>query len=156
MQTVPIQQLVAEVVASYKLPVGRTPPTILAPDGALKCVIDAKKTSQALLNVLSNAYKYSQAPGTVAIQLGHQSGAVTIGVTDQGIGMTPAQTARVGERFYRADTSGKVPGTGLGMTIVSEIMALHHGSVTIHSEKGVGTTVTLQFPDVTMPVAESN
>lgn len=65
--------------------------------------------------------------------------------------MTPQQKARVGERFYRADTSGKVPGTGLGMTIVSEIMALHHGSVATHIEKGIGTRVTLQFPDVTLP-----
>ncbi len=65
--------------------------------------------------------------------------------------MTPQQKARVGERFYRADTSGKVPGTGLGMTIVSEIMALHHGSVAIHSEKSFGTTVTLQFPGMTLP-----
>jgi signal transduction histidine kinase len=49
----------------------------------------------------------------------------------------------VGERFYRADASGKVPGTGLGMSIVKEIMALHGGSVRIQSTPGRGTTVTL-------------
>jgi signal transduction histidine kinase len=57
--------------------------------------------------------------------------------------MTPEQVHRVGERFYRADASGKVPGTGLGMSIVKEIMSLHGGSVRIQSEPGQGTTVTL-------------
>jgi len=71
---------------------------------------------------------------------------VVLHISDQGIGMSSAQCARVGERFYRADTSGKVPGTRLGMSIVSEIMALHHGSVEIDSTPGQGNSVTLVFP----------
>jgi signal transduction histidine kinase len=82
----------------------------------------------------------------VGISIEQVLGDVAIRVTDKGIGMTPAQAQRVGERFYRADTSGKVSGTGLGMSIVTEIMALHRGRVDIHSEPGSGTTVTLMFP----------
>jgi signal transduction histidine kinase len=52
----------------------------------------------------------------------------------------------VGERFYRADTSGKIPGTGLGMSIVKEIIALHHGTLEIDSTPGAGTTVRLCLP----------
>ena len=59
--------------------------------------------------------------------------------------MKPEQLARVCERFYRADTSGKIPGTGLGMSIVSEILNLHRGRVEISSVPGAGTEVTLRL-----------
>lgn len=140
------QNLVQQVVDSFKLPAGRTRPSIDAPAHALRVHADAKKASQALLNVLSNAYKYSSAPGAVSISLAMLGDRVAIRIRDQGIGMTPAQAARVGERFFRADTSGKVPGTGLGMSIVKEIMSLHQGEVAVSSEPGAGTTVTLVFP----------
>jgi signal transduction histidine kinase len=60
--------------------------------------------------------------------------------------MTPEQLSRVFDRFYRADTSGKIPGTGLGMSIVKEIIELHGGAVEIASKIGAGTTVTLWLP----------
>jgi len=101
---------------------------------------------------LSNAYKYSRAGGGVQITLVGQGAPsadanaqqqVGIRITDQGLGMTPDQTARVYERFYRADASGSIPGTGLGMSIVKEIVELHGGTVQIESRLGQGTTVTL-------------
>jgi signal transduction histidine kinase len=67
-------------------------------------------------------------------------------IEDNGIGMAPEQLARVCERFYRADTSGKIPGTGLGMSIVKEIVELHRGTVNITSKAGNGTTVTVWLP----------
>jgi signal transduction histidine kinase len=82
----------------------------------------------------------------VRISVQPRAGSVAIAIADEGIGLTPAQCKRVGERFYRADTSGKIPGTGLGMSIVVEIMALHQGSMAIDSKLGKGTTVTLVFP----------
>ena len=148
MQMISVTNLVNEVVASYRLPNDRMVPSIIAPSQELNFVVDPKKASQALLNVISNAYKYSMVPTGVLIQIDQRAEGVAISVSDRGIGMTSKQKARVGERFYRADTSGKVPGTGLGMAIVSEIMALHRGSVTIDSELGVGTTVTLQFSNL--------
>jgi signal transduction histidine kinase len=60
--------------------------------------------------------------------------------------MTAEQLARVSERFYRADTSGSIPGTGLGMSIVKEIVELLGGRMALASEPGVGTTVTLWLP----------
>jgi signal transduction histidine kinase len=57
--------------------------------------------------------------------------------------MTPEQQSHVFERFYRADTSGKIPGTGLGLCIVKEIMDLHGGRIEIRSTLGQGTTVTV-------------
>ena len=71
---------------------------------------------------------------------------VGIRISDPGIGMTPLQLSRIFERFYRADPSGQTPGTGLGMSIVQEIMKLHGGDVDIQSQPGAGTTVTLWIP----------
>jgi len=60
--------------------------------------------------------------------------------------MSPANVLRVGERFFRADKSGEVPGTGLGMSIVKEIMALHGGTMHIESSQDIGTVVSVLFP----------
>jgi signal transduction histidine kinase len=67
-------------------------------------------------------------------------------VTDRGVGMTPAEQSRIFERFYRADPSGNIPGTGLGMSLVKEIMDLHGGEIEVTSAPGEGTTVTLWLP----------
>jgi len=67
-------------------------------------------------------------------------------VADSGIGLTPQQQARVFERFYRADPSGTIQGTGLGMSIVREIIALHGGEVQLHSRAGQGTEVAVWLP----------
>jgi signal transduction histidine kinase len=68
-------------------------------------------------------------------------------VADHGIGMSRAQLGHVFERFYRADPSGAIPGTGLGMSLVKEIIELHHGSVELQSQLGQGTTVKLWLPE---------
>ena len=111
---------------------------------------DPDKLRQVLVNVLSNAYKYSPEGGevmcsTVLRERDHQQ-EFGIKIQDQGIGMTPQEVSRVGERFYRVDTSGTIPGTGLGMSLVNEIMAIHKGQVEITSSKNKGTTVTLWLP----------
>jgi signal transduction histidine kinase len=123
---------------------------VQAADEALLVRVDRKKMQQALLNVLSNAYKYSPRGGAVSLSLlqeVHRSvGRFGIEVRDHGIGMRPEELARVFERFYRADSTGKIPGTGLGMSIVREIVEIHGGEVNVASQLGEGTTVTLWLP----------
>ncbi|MFM8445611.1 MAG: ATP-binding protein [Methylococcus sp.] len=110
-------------------------------------LVDRVKFSLALIKVLENARAFSppDAPIEVCLKsrandLRHELG---VEVTDHGVGMTPEQQQRMFERFYRADTSGQRPGTGLGMSIVKEIMDVHRGSVEVESEPGRGTTVCL-------------
>ncbi len=67
-------------------------------------------------------------------------------VEDHGIGMTPEQLARVTERFYRADAAGHVLGTGLGMSIVDDIVRIMGGTLELASEIAQGTTVTVWLP----------
>ena len=120
------------------------------PDLPIWVDVDTEKLSLAITNVLSNAYKYSPKGGDINLDLVWRDGAegreCGIQVMDHGLGMTPEQCAKVFQRFFRADTSGNIPGTGLGMTIVKEIVELHGGKVEVVSAFGVGTTVTLWLP----------
>ena len=146
----PLQALVSEAVAGYKPPATRQPPVLTLPGQPLYINADRQKIQQALLNILSNAYKYSPGGGAVTLDLllDGTAGARRVGikVSDHGVGMKPEQLARVFERFYRADDSGNIPGTGLGMSIVKEIIELHRGEVQLASVYGQGTTVVLWLP----------
>ena len=140
-------QLVREVITDFGVPSGQQAVVLDTPAQACWVRADASKLMQAVRNILSNAYKYSPGGGVVSISVinaGSDSQApVGIRVTDHGLGMTSEQAGRVCERFYRVDTSGNIPGTGLGMSIVKEIMELHGGQVEIQSQLGAGTSVTL-------------
>jgi signal transduction histidine kinase len=149
-------QLVREVIADFGIPSGQQ--ALVLDTSAQACWVraDASKLMQAVRNILSNAYKYSPDGGVVAISVinaGSDSQTpVGIRVTDHGLGMTNEQAARTCERFYRVDTSGNIPGTGLGMSIVKEIMELHGGQVQIQSQLGAGTSVTLWLTAASAPV----
>lgn len=150
-----VQELVTNLCKSMSLPAGRTPPELTLPAQPLQVMADARKLQQAVMNVLTNAYKYSNPDAivnkkvSIAVTLTADPGdeqQVSIAVTDGGMGMTPEQCSHVFDRFYRADTSGKVLGTGLGMSIVKEIIELHQGHVCVDSVLGQGTCVTLYVP----------
>jgi signal transduction histidine kinase len=115
-------------------------------EGLPEVNIDAAKLQQALLNILSNAVKYSPTGSDVDIDVEYIDDHVVARVTDHGIGMKPEEVARVFERFYRADPSGNIPGTGLGMSLVKEIVERHGGRVEIDSRHGQGTRVSLYLP----------
>ncbi len=143
--------LVRETLAGLALDPQTWPVVANMPETPRWIRADAAKSRQALTNVLGNARKYSPDGGAIELTIVERAGRLAVVIRDHGIGMTPEQVARVGERLWRADTSGLTPGTGLGMAIVKEILALHGGQVEIASELGVGTTVTLWWP--TAPTA---
>lgn len=118
---------------------------------------DKGKFHQALVNLMANALKFSEPqPITVSVRRKESptSPMVGIAVEDKGIGMTAEQLARLGERFYRADPSGKIPGTGLGVALSKTIIDLHGGSLEASSEFGKGSCLTLWLP-VAAPDAEA-
>jgi len=145
-----LQALAQEIVRSYRHPDGRAAPELVPTDAPMRVAADQGKLRQAILNVLSNAYKYSPSGGPVLLKFLERgdgpSRQLGLSVTDYGIGMTPEQLDRVFERFYRADKSGQLPGTGLGMSIVKEIIELHGGQIDIASLPGQRTTVTMWLP----------
>ena len=141
-----LRELVREAAQDYPPPAGREAPALRLPPEPAVVRIDRSKLQQALRNLISNAYKYSPQGGPVQLHLQRVGEAWQLDVTDHGIGLTPEQAARVCERFYRADSSGGIAGTGLGMSIVKEIVELHGGQLQLQSVYGQGTTVMLRLP----------
>lgn len=116
--------------------------------------------SEALLqevwvNLLDNAIKFSPEGGTVTLRLRRSpDGGVTVTVTDEGPGMDEATQRRIFDQFYQGDTSHRTEGNGLGLAMVKKIVALHRGSVTVHSRPGQGSTFTVQLPAGGGPAAQ--
>lgn len=141
-------ELVSEAINVFPPVPDRTPVQVSLLPG-ITVHVDHAKFQQALLNVLGNAYQYStNGPVTLEMLIEEHARRVGIRISDHGIGMTPTQLAHVFDRFWRADTSGNIPGTGLGMSLTKEIWELFNGSVEIVSERGCGTQVTLWLPVV--------
>ena len=151
-ETISVQDVTLAAVKGLKLPPGRQTPVLKFAPEPLRMRVDARKIVQAIQNVLSNAYKYSPAGGDVTLEilsprsLPDRAQQIGVRITDHGIGMTLAQQSHVYERFYRADSSGKTLGTGLGMSIVHEIVSLHGGTIDLVSRLGLGSSVTLWLP----------
>jgi PAS domain S-box-containing protein len=145
------QQLIRSVLDSFRVPEGRAKALLEVPGADVHVRVDSKKASQVVLNVLSNAYKYSPAGGAVQVRIERvvsstSAAEVAIHISDQGMGMSTEQLSRLFERFYRAHPSCEIPGTGLGMSIVKEIMTLLDGHIDIQSAPGKGTCVSLYLP----------
>jgi two-component system phosphate regulon sensor histidine kinase PhoR len=105
---------------------------------------------QAILNVVSNAIKYTQAEGRVAISTYLADGSVVVDVADTGIGIAPEEVDRVFEKFYRSSRSAQaVSGTGLGLPLVKHIVeTIHGGRVAVESDVGRGSVFRLYLPAV--------
>ena len=115
----------------------------------LTLVADPKRVEQVLMNLLSNAFRYSKKGTQVWVRAKRTpSGEVELQVQDEGPGIAPEHLPRLFERFYRvdADRSRASGGTGLGLAIVKHILLAHRGSVSVQSEVGKGTTFICRFP----------
>ena len=117
--------------------------------GDLPAVLaDVDLLSRAVENLVSNAVKYSPNATIVTVSARAKKEALFIDVADQGYGIPEADLTRIFEKFYRVPRvqDADVPGTGLGLSLVREIAELHHGSVSVKSEAGRGSTFTLRIP----------
>jgi PAS domain S-box-containing protein len=114
----------------------------------LRAVVDEERITQVLDNLLSNAVKYSEAGGTVTVHLRGDADTIELAVRDTGMGIAPEEVPHVFDRFFRGGQALEkhIPGTGLGLNIVSSIVAAHHGAVTADSEVGRGTTFRVVLP----------
>ena len=103
---------------------------------------------EMVFNLCDNAVKYNRQGGRVEIAIGNVPHGVALSVKDTGIGIPAADQDRVFERFYRVDKSHskEIGGTGLGLSIVKHGAAFHNAKVSLESQEGQGTTVTLTFP----------
>jgi len=106
---------------------------------------DRRAIKQVVINLMSNAVKFSKTGSQVEISAARDTdGGTTLIVSDTGIGIPETEIENVFEPFVRLDESAT--GTGLGLPLVKGIVDLHHGSIDIQSEEGVGTTVRILLP----------
>jgi PAS domain S-box-containing protein len=109
-------------------------------------MLDAQLLSHVLGNLLTNAVKYSPAGATVELEVESRPNSLTFLVIDRGIGIPPEDHARLFESFHRARNVGNVEGTGLGLTIVRQCVALHGGTVDFESVPGKGSVFIVCLP----------
>jgi two-component system phosphate regulon sensor histidine kinase PhoR len=108
--------------------------------------IDPEKIKQALVNLFSNAIKYSTDTKKVFIRLFKETDNVCIEVEDRGIGIPEDKLSRIFEPFYRIGQEEGASGTGLGLTVVKEIIEAHNGTISVTSEIGKGSKFKIQIP----------
>lgn len=119
------------------------------PDGLPPFWGDETKLRQILLNLLSNAAKFTPSGGTISLSLsGQEDGGVHVLVSDTGIGMSSDDIVQAMEPFGQVDSTleRKYEGAGLGLPITKALVEMHDGSVDVRSEPDVGTTIILRFP----------
>ncbi len=114
----------------------------------LNLFFDASKMENILINLISNALKFSKEHGSVSVLLTKKNGQAEIQVQDTGIGITPDRLPYIFDRFYQVDDSDvrEKEGMGIGLAIVKEMTNLHQGQIEVDSNSGVGTRFVLKFP----------
>jgi two-component system OmpR family sensor kinase len=120
------------------------------PEHPVRLAVDRQRIREMLLNLVTNAIKYTPSGGQVALSLEDQNGMVSFTVRDSGVGIAPGDLPHIFDRFWRADPArsrtGQHPGTGLGLAITKWIAEAHGGSITVQSRPGRGTRFTVSLP----------
>ncbi len=109
---------------------------------------DPDAIQQAILNLLTNAMKYSGDSREIDLSLHARNGDAVIEVKDHGLGLAPEEQKHIFEKFYRAPSHENhlIAGTGLGLTLVTHIAKAHHGRVEVESAPGAGSTFSIMLP----------
>ncbi|MEW6324421.1 MAG: ATP-binding protein [Nitrospirota bacterium] len=122
--------------------------TVRPCEASLRVIGDRQRLTDALVNLLDNAVKYTPDGGAVTLEAQAADDAVQIAVADTGIGIPPKELSRIFERFYRVDRarSREPGGTGLGLAIVKHVIEAHGGQIAVQSEVGKGSRFSMILP----------
>ncbi len=107
---------------------------------------DKQKLQRLIANLIDNAIKYTDAGGTVSVDVRCDEKDTVITVSDTGIGIEPGDIPHIFDRFYRGDKSRSEPGVGLGLSLARAIARVHGGDITVSSPFGKGSTFTVTLP----------
>ncbi|MGZ6123603.1 MAG: ATP-binding protein [Myxococcales bacterium] len=120
----------------------------IAPGGPFIWSGDERHLDRIVLNLLSNACKFSRAGGGVRVAVGGDREGTWLSVVDEGIGIAPGDVERIFERFVQIDSSAtrRFQGTGIGLSIVKQLITLHGGRIAVVSEPGRGSTFVVNLP----------
>jgi signal transduction histidine kinase len=144
-----IDELAQDVIRIEKMKLAkRLNFSYLNRDGVKTIAADAFHFRNVLLNLVDNSIKYSGAEVDVSITVYRQPGMICITVKDNGIGISPMDTAQIFDKFYRVPTGNvhNVKGTGLGLSYIKYIIEAHGGSITVNSAVGTGSEFIIALP----------
>lgn len=116
------------------------------PNEPIPVYFEKDKIEKVLINLISNAFKFTPEFGRVQFSLEKEEEQVKMAVSDTGIGISGEQLEHIFERFYRAGTHGKSTGTGIGLSLSSQLIKLHKGTIEVKSTEGQGTTFEVFLP----------
>jgi signal transduction histidine kinase len=148
LERVDLVALVRETAGAF----ARTPAAadfrIQVEDDGSACIVRADPVAleQALVNLLDNAVKYSERVRDVTVRVRCTASDATVEIEDLGIGIAPADQARIFDRFYRGPSAVTHRGFGLGLAIVKEIVRAHRGQIEVESAPGHGTRFRVRLP----------
>ncbi len=122
--------------------------SVEVPTSAVVCCGDRARIEQVIVNIITNAIRYTPDGGEISVKVGGSDHHVWVSVKDTGIGIPPEQLPHIFDRFYRVDRarSRALGGSGLGLSIAKEIVMKHGGEISIDSEPGKGTKVLIRLP----------
>jgi two-component system, OmpR family, sensor histidine kinase BaeS len=112
----------------------------------VEVMCDPLRMHEVIVNLLTNALKFTPAEGQVSLETKVEGESGQLRVSDTGIGIPPDELPHVAERFFRGQRSSEVAGSGIGLTIVAELVRAHRGTLSLASQPGQGTTVTVNLP----------
>jgi len=147
-----LRELVAEAAETANILGEARALTVTAaiPEVPVPLRVDRNRVRQMLLNLVTNAVKYTPDSGEIALGLSEQGDSVTLTVGDTGIGIAAGDLQHIFDRFWRADPArsraGESPGTGLGLAITKWVAEAHGGTIAVQSRPGRGTLFTVALP----------
>ncbi|MBV9279892.1 MAG: PAS domain-containing protein [Chloroflexi bacterium] len=143
---VDLNELVPRVVGMVEVMSDRHRFDVHLPPDSTRIRADERRMEQVLLNLLTNAVRFSPDGGTVTTRLDQEEDLVRLSVTDQGYGIAPDAQERIFERFYRAGQVPEATGMGIGLYITKGIVEQHGGWIAVDSAPGRGSTFTVHLP----------
>jgi signal transduction histidine kinase len=145
-----VGRIVEDVVEAYGFPIEQQGFRLVVQvaDDLPEVEVDKEALSQALINLVNNAIKYSRDDKFIGIEARRDGDRILVSVMDRGIGIAKSEQKKIFEKFYRAEDSlvHETKGSGLGLSLVRHIMEAHGGSVELESAPGNGSTFTLVLP----------
>ncbi len=138
-------ELIYEIVDIYKLNRKDMEIFIEFNQNVILANIDINSFKQVIYNLIDNAYKYSEDNKKLWINIEDKGFKVEMTFRDNGLGMSKQDIDNIFDKFYRGQETQKIPGTGLGLSLIKKIITFHNGKITVSSEKGVGSTFIISL-----------
>ncbi|MCE3294396.1 MAG: sensor signal transduction histidine kinase [Crocinitomicaceae bacterium] len=145
-ETVNLENFLADMLSEMQVMKDENHTLVQVYEGNPLVSIDKKLLRHMVLNLLTNAIKFSPEGGKIEVNAKVTASEIRIAIKDEGIGIAPEAQKNLFERFFRADNAMHIQGTGLGLNIVAKYAELMHGTIELESEENKGTTFIIIIP----------